>query len=231
VNKVITMILFNRPDYTRAVLQALRECDGIEDYLILPNVEPGCEEVVEAARGIDFAECKVTLNAQPLGIARNTYQAWENGFQHGDFIVHIEDDTVPARDCLAYMEHCRRTYATDEAVFSVATYRRESCPDSEYYALARRSAYSCWLVGTWKSRWEWAKSDWSSQRNGYATHLAKRVTQHGLHEIYPLLSRSQNIGAERGQNCPSASWHQQHCHTEHWAGDFGLPPGAYYEQV
>ena len=38
---VITMCHYNRPDYSRQVLEALRACEGVGDYLILPHVEPG----------------------------------------------------------------------------------------------------------------------------------------------------------------------------------------------
>ena len=45
VRNVITMCHFNRPDYSRQVIEALRVCEGIGDYLILPHVEPGNDAV------------------------------------------------------------------------------------------------------------------------------------------------------------------------------------------
>src|SRR5437870_3482062 len=100
MKKVITMVLYNRPDYTKAVLDALRRCDGIGEYLILPHIEPGNEAVQALAKGIDFARVQITVNRQRLGIGRNTYLAWEHGFRKAEFIIHVEDDTLPARDCL-----------------------------------------------------------------------------------------------------------------------------------
>ena len=136
MQKVITMVLYNRPDYTKAVLDALRRCDGVDEYLILPHIEPGNEEVLALAKGIDFAATKITVNQEKLGIGRNTYLAWEHGLSEADFIVHVEDDTVPARDCLRFMEHCREAYQHDQEIFNVASYHRGACPPSRHYEIA-----------------------------------------------------------------------------------------------
>ena len=229
MNKVITMVLYNRPDYTRTVLQALSECDGVEDYLLLPHIDPGSEEVLALAQAIAFAETRVTVNNRRLGCGLNTFMAWQDGFTQADFIVHIEDDTVPARDCLRYMEHCSGAYGNDLTVFSVSSYNREPCAPANYYRVGRRSAYTCWLIGVWQDRWLWAKDHWNPDPNRYATHLAREVQQMKWQETYPLLSRSQNIGAERGLHVHSAAWHHRYHHTEHWAGTFNLPSGDYHE--
>src|SRR5258708_27676946 len=143
MKKVITMVLYNRPDYTKAVLEALRRCDGIGDYLLLPHIEPGDEEVLALVKSIDFAGVKITLNRRRLGTGRNTFLAWRHGFREADFIVHIEDDTVPARDCLRFMEHCREAYRDDQEIFSVAAYNKLPCAPSRYYDVSRRRPYTC----------------------------------------------------------------------------------------
>ena len=230
MQKVITLVLYNRPAYTKVIFDALRRCEDIDEYLILPHVETGNEEVLELAKAIDFAEVQITVNSERFGIGRNTFLAWEHGFKESDFIIHIEDDTVPSRDCLRYMEHCREAYRNDENVFSVATHNREPCPPESHYEISRRRAYNCWLVGLWRDRWEWCKGKWSPDPERYANHLHEQLNRHALKEIYPKLSRSQNIGAEGGVHVPSAEWHREHHHTEHWAGNFDLPPGNYFEK-
>ncbi|HUE69711.1 MAG TPA: hypothetical protein VMP01_02385 [Pirellulaceae bacterium] len=39
--RVIAITAYRRPAYTREVLDALAKCDGIADWILLPNVEPG----------------------------------------------------------------------------------------------------------------------------------------------------------------------------------------------
>src|SRR4051812_10885560 len=99
MRKVITILLYNRPTYTKALLTALRRCDGIGQYQLLFHIEPGRDDVIALAKAVDFAETKITINKQKLGISQNTYKAWEHGFKKSDFIIHFEDDTVPAPDC------------------------------------------------------------------------------------------------------------------------------------
>jgi hypothetical protein len=229
VKRVITLVLYNRPAYTREVLDALRRCDGVGDYVLLPHIEPGNEEVLALVKAVDFAEVRITLNREKLGIGRNTYLAWEHGARLADFFIHIEDDTVPARDCLRYMEHCREAYGRDQEIFSVAAYNRSPCPPSAFYQVARRRPYTCWLIGTWRDRWEWIRRRWEPNPARYAVNVTNQLSHYDLKEIHPLLSRSQNIGALGGAGVPSAEWHRLHHHTEHWAGNHDLPPGRYFE--
>ena len=219
MKKVITIILHDRPDYTKIVLDALSKCDGIAEYLILLHIEPGNEEVLSLAKS----------NTEKLGIACNTYQAWEHGFKKSDFIVHFEDDTVPAQDCLRYMEYCRQAYRDDSKVFSVSAYNRSSCKPFQYYHIYCRNPYTCWAVGIWKNRWEWVKDNWSRDPDSYAVHLTKYLAGFDLKEIYPLLSRAQNIGVERGVHVPSPEWHRQNQHTDYWAKNYNLHSGKYFE--
>jgi hypothetical protein len=229
MQKVITMVLYNRPQYTKQVLNALRKCDGIGEYLILPFIEPGDDEVIELVRSIDFAEVSATINSERLGGGHNTFQAWERGFEICDFIVHVEDDTVPAPDCLRFMEHCHSAYRDNQNIFSVASYNRYPCISEQYYAVSTRCAYTCWLVGIWRNRWPWAKADWNPDPNRYATHLAKRVKKEYLREVYPLLSRAQNIGIDNGIHEHSATWHRVYHHTNYWASDYSLAFQPYFE--
>jgi len=134
--------------------------------------------VLALAKAIAFAEVKITLNKKKLGIARNTYQAWEHGFKKADFIVHLEDDTVPARDCLRYMEHYSKIYRDNPNVFSVSGYNRSSCKSYQYYQIAQRNPFTCWLVGLWKNRWEWVRNNWSKEEDLYAVHLNKDLKKY-----------------------------------------------------
>jgi hypothetical protein len=229
--KIITMVLYNRPDYTKIVLDALRGCTGIGEYLLRPHIEPGNGAVVDLVKAIDFVEVESTLNPKKLGIGRNTYLAWDHGFKDADFIVHLEDDTVPSPDCLQYMEFCRDTYRHDQAIFSVTGYNRcnsEPLP-TIYHQISRRCFYHCWIVGLWGDRWNWIKNNWSPSPGQYGVHLKSVIQKHGRSEIFPLLSRSQNIGAERGVHVPSAEWHREHHYTKYWAGNIDIGSGEYNE--
>jgi hypothetical protein len=229
MRKVITMVLYNRPDYTAEVLAALNRCAGIEDYLISFHVDPGNEEVIERVRQVDFAEFQLMVNPERFGGGRNTYRAWETGFGLSDFIVHLEDDTIPAPDCLRFMEFCAQEYKDNRKIFSVASYNRYPCPKDQWHAISTRAGFNCWLIGLWKDRWPWAKKDWNPSPKVYATHLSRRVFKSGLHEVYPLLSRSQNIGERDGIHEYTPTWHRIYHRTDHWAETLEAAPARYVE--
>jgi hypothetical protein len=230
--KVITMVLFNRPAYTREVLEAWRKCHGIQNYSMRIHIEPGCDEVIELARSIDFCERTMYINRERLGIGINTKMTLEDGFEHSDFIIHCEDDTVPAPDLLAYMEHCRYMYKFDQEVFSVASYNRDPKQDDKLYAVARRRYFTCWLYGLWRDRWaSGLRYNWSRDIKAYATHTKNWMQSRNMVEIYPLLGRSQNIGAEGGVHVPSAEWHRENHYTEEWAGKYDIKPVMLYPEV
>ena len=229
MDNVITMVLYNRPIYTKVVLDALKLCDNICNYVLLAFIEPGNDEVIELVKTISFAETKIKINPQCFGGGRNTYQAWDRGFESSDFIIHLEDDTVPAPDSLRFMEYCRVRYHEQKQIFSISSYNRYSCPPDQYYAISTRQAYTCWMVGIWRDRWEWAKKDWSPDHKRYATHLTRRAANERLREAYPLLSRVQNIGVENGIHEHSDEWHRVYHHTNHWAGNHTLLPKPYIE--
>jgi len=103
--RVITMTAYRRPAYTREVLAALATCDGIADWLLLPNVEPGNEEVIAAFDEWDACEMRLVVNEKRLGLNKNTHEAVYRAFKlRSDVMVHLEDDTVPSPDALHYFD-------------------------------------------------------------------------------------------------------------------------------
>lgn len=101
--RVITMTAYRRPDYTRQVLDALAQCNGIGDWIFLPNVEPGNDEVIELFRSWDACECRLVVNETRLNLNRNTHAAVSRAYDlRADTILHLEDDTVPSLDALLY---------------------------------------------------------------------------------------------------------------------------------
>ena len=103
--RVITMTSYRRPDYTREVLNALAKCEGISDWLFLPNVEPGNDEVIAAFREWDACESRLVVNDKRLGLNKNTHDAVYQAFKlRADVMLHLEDDTVPSPDALHYFD-------------------------------------------------------------------------------------------------------------------------------
>lgn len=221
--KAITITLCNRPEYARRALEAMSQCVGIEEYIVLPFVEPVNDEVVALAKNIKFAEAKPTINPRKLGCALNTYSALTRGFEISEYVIHTEEDHMFAPDALRYFEHCERRYGGDPEIYTVSCYNRWKCREDEFYEVLKKPAFICTGWATWRDRWAepgGMKEDWDYgyKYGGWDFNMSQRLRKTRL-EVYPILSRIQNIGAEGGIHTPSVDWHMQNVHSEFWAGD------------
>ncbi len=203
--KVVTLTLYRRADYTQRVLNALAACDGIGDYHVIMHLEPGHPDVLRVAQAATFARKTIVENEDRLGCAVNTLCALDHGFQHADFVIHLEDDTVPARDCLRYFEWAGRTYRDDPQVFSISAYSRGQPPAEQWDEVERTPWFTPWGWATWRDRWREVAPQWRAR--GWGT-LMNELRGQRI-EIRPLLARCQNIGAERGEHCPNPEFHRQ----------------------
>ncbi len=231
--KVVCTAAYNRPQYFRKVLNALSRCTGIEDYIIVPCVEPGNEEIRTLVETISFAECRPVFNPRRLGFNANIRQAFSKGFELADFVILVEDDILCSKDALLYFEHCRQRYQNDDNVLSVTGYNRSrECSVESHHEIRRRQWFVPWSSAFWKDRWRMIAPGWPRRRHGISwdVRINNQFCQsQGFREIYPLLSRAQNIGAEGGANVPSAQWHAQHQHVPFWAEDADVQPGKFWE--
>lgn len=235
--KVISMCHYKRPDYSRQVLEALRACDGIGDYLLLPHVEPGNEEVRDLIEAIDFAECLPTFNERRLGVNLNTENALLDGFSFGDFVIHIEDDILFAPDALRYFEWSSARYRADSSVFSVTGYHRRADPVSpeDFHRTRLRTWFHPWGWGTWRDRWELfsgrlhtSPCTWDVFLN---INFCAEARTSCCHEVYPELARAQNIGrySSIGSTMTDEVWFFKYRHLTHWAGNHDLSVAEFHD--
>jgi hypothetical protein len=245
----ISLLVLSRPDYTRQVIEALSGCDGLSKYVLsVFSQEPCVPETIATVRDatakLAIPVVVVTEYVQPVRhiahgplaasaqCAASTLRSLEHGFATGaDFLIHLEDDIVPARDFLRYMEWAAYKFAERADVFTVSAYNRQVEPvaPSLHYAWGIRPAFTSWGWGTWRDRFvemqgQWTRYEWPHA--GWDDHLHHNLRR-GRGEIYPALSRVQNIGASGGVHVPSEAWHHAHHHVPHWAGNATLTPGEF----
>ena len=221
--KVVTIAAYRRLAYTRQVVEALSRCAGIDDYLVLFHLEPGYPEIVDLAFSAPLANKRIVLNETRLGCTANTYQALDHGFRYADFVVHIEDDCVPSRDCLRYFEWARHAYREDPAVFTVTSYSRDIPPPEQYFAAQRFPWFTPWGMGTWSDRWAEMSDRWGfGEKKSWD--LCVNDMRGNRVQIQPHLARTQNIGAEWGTHVPSPEWHRENHFNEFgaWSLDLDL---------
>jgi len=211
--KTITMTLFNRPKYTKLVLDCLSKCEDIEKYYLMIFVDPGNQEVVDLANSVKFVSKEVTTNKRKLGCDRNIYNAINNGFKRSDYNIHIEDDICPGKDMLKYFEFCDYRYRYDPTVLTVCAYHKGHCDEDHYDRIFRNPWFTPWGWATWKDRWEEIERQWDFN-NAWDIHF-NNVIRKDRFEIRPYLARAQNIGELAGAHVSADVFWKDH-YNEFW---------------
>ena len=203
-NKVITMTAWRRPGYTRQVLDNLLNCIGFNEYTLLANIEPGYTDVQNLFK--DVPNCEVVVNDRRLGCAANTLKALQRGFDISDFVIHMEDDTVPGIDSLKYFEYINNRYKDDKESFSATAYNRITKIDPQkYFSVHRCHYFTGWMWGTWRDRFEEMEKNWDF--TAWDININKKI-RGKRYEICPNLPRSQNIGELLGTYTTPYNWNK-----------------------
>lgn len=225
--KIITIPVYRRPNYTKQVLEGLRNCYGIKDYTICIFAEPGYPEVIDVIKSFTDLNIILTINEKQLGLPSNTRQCLDYGFSVSDFVIHIEDDTVPDKDCLEFYEWVRDEYENDKEIYTITAYNRcEPIPNDHdiYHEVRRRPWFHSTSWATWQDRWEEIKNGWVQVELINVWSNSVQNTRGNRCEIYPCIARVKYIGKELSTNILTLEYF-----NEFWVGSVELEKGKYYE--
>jgi len=222
--KTLTISLYNRLQYTERLFQYLDECYGIQDYEINICCEPGHKPIEDLARNFRPSQTHVTVNPRRYGCNTNIFQCLAIGFSKNDYHIHFEDDTIPGKDCLKYFEWARERYKDDKTIFTISGYVNSDNKTEHYYPpsddislVERRSWFTPWGWATWKDRFKDMENVWDfAGARGSWDATVNHVARNGRGEIFPAVSRVQNIGADLGTHVPSAEWHKNNHFNNYW---------------
>lgn len=216
MNKTISLSLYNRPNYTKIVLEYLNNCFDIENYKIFICCEPFENEVIELAKQFRPKQTQVIINLNKLGCNKNIYQCCAIGFEINDFHIHLEDDTVPGKDFLIYCEYCRHEFKEDSEILTISGYSRQL--SQEYGIVKKREWFTPWGWASWKNRWNCVikQAMIDSFYSGTTWDIFVNERRENKFELAPMVARIQNIGAENGAHCPDANYHKHVQYNKNW---------------
>lgn len=230
--RTLSVSACRRPLYTHLALSALAQCRGVERYEVLVNIDATGSMKEELARVVrPFTEhhgWTVSLSDPPLGCNGAILSCVDWGFFHGSqFHVHLEDDTLPHRDFLVFMEWADLTAWNRRDIFSVCGYSRLDGAEAHAHS---QKWFSPWGWGIWKDRWDEVRplldvaspTSWDCQMN----HLRGDRS-----EIIPSLGLVQNIGQYDGTYNNPDFWLREQF-VPAWAGTRGrmrLQTGWHYQ--
>lgn len=191
---------WRRPELTNAVLDALAQCCGSERYEVLLHLEPGHEaELLRVVSKVRPFVVHTSVNKTVLGISANTLSALEHGFSKAEFVIHLEDDSLPLPNALRFFEWFdeRRTLRDLHRLATLSAYSTHqglnhdaATPDEVFV----QRWFSCSAWATWRDTWQSMKRSWGGDARGFARHVCGYQLLHDLRQAYPGQSLCQNIG-------------------------------------
>lgn len=169
----VLLIAFNRPQFTAAVIAALRDAQVRQLFVSVdgPRDERDCPErdvVLGLVEGIDWP-CDVRVRAPQAnqGPGWGPRGAIDWFFENVGQGIILEDDTVPSEDALTFLSLMLDVHAPTSEVMSIAgtslgasTYRGQESYFASRYA-------TTWGWATWREAWQaydWSMTDWPTVR-------------------------------------------------------------------
>jgi hypothetical protein len=162
----VALFVYDRPDHLAQVAQALganpqAAASRLFVFVDAPKsaaAAPRVEAVRRLARNIGgFKSSVVVEQEKNLGIAASIVQGVSRLTEEFGCVIVLEDDLVPSRHFLRYLNDALRLYADDEQVVSVHAY---SYPvDGELPETFFLRGADCWGWATWKRGWDLFEPD------------------------------------------------------------------------
>lgn len=254
-NKIITIAAWKRPNYFRQVIKSLEQADKVDEYSIWVSVDGGHPDKQKMMNNIaknSKLNIEMFLQKQNFGCAKNTWKILETGFKYSeqDYIIHLEDDIVVAKDFITFMEAALLHYKDNPRVFSVgaSSENKKVHTDPEVAKhVNRKQFFSCWGWGTWRRIWDevspgWFGIHWNSKRDntkqppqGEEFLKVIRKSDKGSWawpmnsywrkdrwEVRPGIGRIFNIGRDNTTFGNANVWDSKHS-TKKWMGNLELP--------
>lgn len=158
----VALLIFNRPDTTRLVFEAIRTVRPRQLLVVADGPRPGrdgekqrCLEARAIIDGVDW-NCKVDLNYsdQNLGCMRRVSSGLDWVFEQVDEVIILEDDCLPHPSFFPFCRDLLDRFRYEKCVAQISganfQFGRRKMSESYYY-----SRYNhVWGWASWKRAWQ-----------------------------------------------------------------------------
>jgi len=162
MNSPVLFLVFNRPETTRQVFEAIRKAKPPRLYIAADGPRPeregeraSCEEVRKIALEVDW-ECdvKTLFRDKNLGckIAPEEGISWF--FEYEDEGIILEDDCLPDQSFFSYCQDLLERYRHDTRIMVVSGINLQQGRKRTEYSYYFSKYIHCWGWATWKRAWK-----------------------------------------------------------------------------
>lgn len=157
----ILLIAYDRPDHFSKVLNALREESVSSFYCFVDHPVTSNEklnirnkDVIRLAEAVNWANVKLIIRKENMGLARNLTDAVSTVLNNHDSVIVLEDDCVPRRGFISYMNYMIEAYGTDRRVRSICGYLLPVLHHKIFQSHIFLTRFCPWGWATWADRWK-----------------------------------------------------------------------------
>lgn len=155
----ILFIIYNRPDTTFKVFQAIRALQPSHLYIAADGPSPGnAEKCAEARRIVDMVDwpcdLKLRFNQQNEGCKHGVSKAISWFFENEEMGIILEDDCLPDPSFFGFCEQMLTTYKDDPAVGHIGgvNFQKNKKRGSGSYYFSKYP--HIWGWATWRRAWQ-----------------------------------------------------------------------------
>ncbi len=184
MKKPVLLIVFNRPDTTKRVFEAIKKAKPPKLFISSDgarNERKGEVWLVNEVRNyvlsnIDWkCEVKTKFNETNLGCGKAIHEAISWFFNNVDDGIIIEDDCLPSASFFTYCEELLDYYRDNKNIWNIGGYNSinvKSLKESYYFT----NIPICWGWATWADRWKQYKFDLTDYDENYIKSNIKNIT-------------------------------------------------------
>lgn len=202
----VLLVIFNRPETTRQVFEAIRKAKPPRLYIAADGPRDNvkgeaakCEETRAIVEHVDWA-CEVKTLYQPknlnCGVGPSTAFTWF--FEHEEEGIILEDDCLPSQSFFWYCEDLLRHYREDYRIMHIGGNNFlqgwKNDPDYSYYF--SRSGH-IWGWATWRRAWKMFDYNIELYDKVKAQNYFDKYFLNALEKIYRLRKFDQTITSTR----------------------------------
>jgi hypothetical protein len=156
----VLLNVFNRPGSTRKVFRQIRKIKPRRLFISADGPRPEvageakrCEKVREILSAIDWdCDCQRLYREQNLGCAKGVSGGISWFFEHVDYGIILEDDTVPSESFFQFAGELLKRYQDHHKIMHIAGTNITPVPEAEAsYLFSRLIHVHGWA--TWKRAW------------------------------------------------------------------------------
>lgn len=181
LNTPVLFIVFNRPDTTQQVFEAIRKASPRQLFVASDgprNDKMGESVIVENVRKIATAvdwecEVKTLFRKENVGCGRGPAEAITWFFENVDQGIILEDDCLPHHSFFEYCENLLNYYKDDERIMLISGTNlfKEWNADKQPYFFSKYAGI--WGWASWKRAWQTFDYDIKKWGNPFSQNLVK----------------------------------------------------------